>query len=261
MNTPTATTVHTIPAVRPATYTRTAGAAATETRCSTCPLKGKCVTAGMSDAEVLRMDELKFARRRIKEGEALYGAGQEFGFVYAVRSGTFKSVLTAPDGREQVSGFSMAGDLLGVDGLASGSHATTVVAIEDAEVCAIPYAQLARLGADNPRMYLSLSRLMSSEIVREHRLMVILGSMAAEERLAAFLVDISDRMKARGYSASEFHLRMWRVDIGSYLGMKIETVSRTFSSFQRQRILKVDKKHVQLLDIEALRSLAGHTVH
>lgn len=241
-----------------ATYARTAHEASrAETRCSTCPIKDKCLPAGASERDLGRLDSLKFARRRIKEGEVLFHSGQPFAFVYAVRSGTLKATLATSDGREQVGGFAMAGELLGLDGMASGTHSTTVTALEDAEVCAIPYAQLLQLGADSPRMHLTLTRLMSIEIVRERRLMLLLGSMNAEERLAAFLADMSGRMKARGYSASEFHLRMSRADIGSYLGMTLETVSRAFSSFQRQRLLEVDKKHVRILDLEAVRAMSG----
>lgn len=249
-----------VSAARSVTYARTAPLAGDEPRCSACPLKDKCLPAGLAEPDVARLDGLKFARRRIKEGEVLFHAGQPFAFLYAVRSGTLRTTLATSDGREQVSGFAMAGELLGLDGLAAGAHSTTAVALEDADVCAIPYAQLAQLGAESARMYLTLSRLMSGEIVRERRLMVLLGSLNAEERLAAFLVDISKRMKARGYSASEFHLRMSRADIGSYLGMTLETVSRAFSSFQRQRLLEVDKKHVRIVDRDALFAISGEAV-
>jgi CRP/FNR family transcriptional regulator len=193
-----------------------------------------------------------FARRKVKMGHTLYREGDKFQFIYAVRSGTFKSSLTLKDGREQVSGFSMAGELMGLDGLAHGQHASAATALEDAEICAIPYAHLMDLAAINPSLQHIVSRLMSREIVREHSLMMLLGSMNAEERLAAFLLNVSQRMKARGYSASEFHLRMSRAEIGSYLGMKLETVSRTFSAFQAQRLLEVDKKHIRILDLDGL---------
>jgi CRP/FNR family transcriptional regulator, anaerobic regulatory protein len=223
------------------------------TQCSTCHLKELCLPCGLTGGDVQRLDDLKFARRRVKEGEELYHEGDRFQFIYAVRSGTFKSVLNLRDGREQVTGFQMAGELLGLDGLASGKHASSAVALEDSEICAIPYAHLSEVTQISPDLHLAMSRLMSREIVREHGLMMLLGSMNAEQRLAAFLLNLSQRMKARGYSSSEFHLRMMRVDIGSYLGMKLETVSRTFTSFQKQGILEVDKKHVRIIDIGALQ--------
>jgi len=232
-----------------------------KTQCSTCHLKDLCLPCGLTGGDVARLDRLMFARRRIGEGQALYHEGDRFQFLYAVRSGTFKSTLNLKDGREQVTGFQMAGELLGLDGLASGKHASSAVALEDAEICAIPYAHLSELASTSADLQLVISRLMSREIVREHSLMMLLGSMNAEERLAAFLLNISQRMKARGYSPSEFHLRMSRAEIGSYLGMKLETVSRTFSSFQQQGLLEVDKKHVRITNVEGLTRAIEACVH
>jgi CRP/FNR family transcriptional regulator len=245
----------------PAVYARTLGGVQPETRCSACPLKDQCLPAGLSHADAQRLDGLQFARRKVKEGEILYTAGQDFTFVYAVRSGTIKSVLLTNDGREQVSGFALSGDVLGLDGVATGRHASTAIALEDTEVCTIPYSQLAHLAAGHPAMYLSLTRLLGGEIVRDHQLALLLGSLTAEERVCAFLVNVSDRMKARGWSAAEFHLRMSRADIGSFLGLTIETISRTFSSLKRQRLIDVDKKHVRILDIDAVRAMSAQTLH
>jgi len=224
-----------------------------KTLCSTCHLKDFCLPCGLSANDVGRLDALGFARRRIPHGQALYREGEKFLFIYAVHRGTFKSHATLKDGHEQVTAFRMTGELLGLDGLASGKHASGATALEDAEVCAIPYAHLGELATGSPAMQSMISRLMSREIVREHGLMMLLGSMNAEQRLAAFLLNLSQRMKARGYSASEFHLRMSRAEIGSYLGMKVETVSRTFSAFAQQRLLEVDKKHVRITDLDALQ--------
>jgi len=203
--------------------------------------------------DVLRLDGLVFARRRVKEGQALFHEGSAFHSLYAVHSGTFKSTVTLRDGREQVSGFHMSGEVMGLDGLAQGTHASSATALEDAEICAIPYAQLTELAARKPLLQNAVCRLMSREIVKEHGLMMLLGRMNAEERVAAFLLNVSQRMKARGYSASEFHLRMSRAEIGSYLGLTLETVSRTFSAFQNQRLLRIDRKHVRILDLQALQ--------
>jgi len=221
-------------------------------QCSTCHLRDLCLPCGLAGNEVQRLDGLMFSRRRVAEGQPLYHEGDSFDHLYAVRSGTFKSLVTSRDGREQVTGFHMTGELMGLDGLAEGKHASGATALEDAEICAIPYAGLTRLASGSLPLQQVISRLMSREIVREHTLMMLLGSMNAEERLAAFLLNISQRMKARGYSANEFHLRMSRAEIGSYLGMKLETVSRTFSNFQQRSLLKVDKKHVRILDLETL---------
>jgi CRP/FNR family transcriptional regulator len=231
------------------------------TLCSSCHLKDLCLPCGLAGHEVERLDGLKFARRKVAMGKSLYHEGEKFQFVYAVRSGTFKSSLTLADGREQVSGFHINGELMGLDGLASGKHASTAAALEDTEVCAIPYAHLSELAAESANLQMVMARLMSREIVREHSLMVLLGSMNAEERLAAFLLNLSQRMKARGYSPKEFHLRMSRAEIGSYLGMKLETVSRTFSAFQSQRLLEVDKKHIRITDLDGLTRAFEARVH
>ncbi|MFC5499384.1 fumarate/nitrate reduction transcriptional regulator Fnr [Caenimonas terrae] len=219
--------------------------------CTTCHLRDLCLPCGMNEIDTGRLDALMFARRRIKAGQILYHEGDRFAFLYAVRSGTFKSNLTLPDGREQVTGFHIAGELMGLDGVAQGNHASTATALEDTEICAIPYAQLCELAQGSAGMQQLVTRLMSRELVREHSLMLLLGSMNSEERLAAFLLNLSRRYKARGYSASEFHLRMSRAEIGSYLGLTLETVSRTFSSFQQQGLLEVDKRHIRILDLVA----------
>ena len=220
--------------------------------CSSCHLRELCLPCGMEVDDVERLDKLMFTRRRLTAGQSLYREGDRFQSIYAVRSGTFKSRLELADGREQVSGFHLGGELMGLDGVAQGKHASSATALEDAEVCAIPYSHLCELSATHPGMQHIVNRLMSREIVREHSLMLLLGSMNAEERLAAFLLNMSQRLKARGYSASEFHLRMSRAEIGSYLGLKLETVSRTFSAFQQQGLLEVDKRHIRILDLEAL---------
>jgi CRP/FNR family transcriptional regulator len=243
------------------TTTRATSVAPLKTFCSTCHLKDLCLPCGLSGPDVQRLDGLMFGRRKIAMGETLYREGDKFQYVYAVRAGTFKSALTLIDGREQVSGFQIAGELLGLDGVAAGKHASTAIALEDSEVCAIPYTHLNDLAQQSPNLQMLMARLMSREIVREHSLMMLLGSMNADERLAAFLLNMSQRMKARGYSANEFHLRMSRAEIGSYLGMKLETVSRTFSAFQQQRLLEVDKKHIRILDLEGLQREFETQVH
>lgn len=232
-----------------------------KTLCSSCHLRDLCLPCGLEGSDVERLDGLHFGRRKINAGQTLYQQSDSFRFIYAVRIGTFKSSLTLADGREQVSGFHMAGELMGLDGVANRVHASSATALEDAEICAIPYAHLTDLVAGSTGLQHVISRLMSREIVREHSLMMLLGSMNAEERLAAFLLNLSQRFKARGYSASEFHLRMSRAEIGSYLGMKLETVSRTFSAFQQQRLLEVDKRHIRIVDPEGLTRAFETRVH
>lgn len=229
--------------------------------CSSCHLRELCVPCGVSSNDVQRLDEMKFGRRRVKMGQVLYRESDRFQFIYAVRSGTFRSNLMLSDGREQVNGFYMAGEVMGLDGVANGNHASSATALEDAEVCVIPYAHLTDLAMGHSGLHQVVGRLMGREILREHGLMRLLGSMNAEERLAAFLLNLSQRLKVRGYSAGEFHLRMSRAEIGSYLGMTLETVSRTFSAFQQLRLLEVDKRHIRLLDVEGLRRAFEIRVH
>jgi len=224
-------------------------------RCSGCQLHDLWFPGVSTATEPCHLVGMGFSRRRLREGQALYREGDVFKFIYAVRSGTFKSTLMLLDGREQVTGFQMAGELLGLDGVASGGQASSAVALEDAEVCSIPYARLVEIASSNVEMQLVLARLMSAEIVREHKLMAMLGTMSADERVASFLLDISRRLQARGYSPQEFHLRMTRADIGSYLGVKLETVSRSLSAFAAQGLLVVDKKHLRIVDFDGLQRM------
>lgn len=220
--------------------------------CADCHLGRLCFSCGLAVNDVQRLDEFKLGRRKVKAGQTLYREGDRFQFFYTVRSGTFKTNLMLADGREQVSGFCMTGEVMGLDGVAYGMHASSATALEDAEVCAISYAHFNELAAGNTGLQQVVARLMSHEILREHSLMKLLGSMNAEERLATFLLNMSHRLKVRGYSASEFHLRMSRAEIGSYLGITLETVSRTFSAFQQLRLLEVDKRHIRLVDMDGL---------
>ena len=238
-----------------------AAVAAAQTQCSACHLRDLCLPYGMTGLDLERLDGMKFTRRKVRAAQMLYREGDRFQYIYAVRSGTLKSSLMLSDGREQVSGFHIAGELVGLDGVAQGQHASATMALEDSEVCAISYAALSDVAVGTSGMQHIISRLMSREILREHSLMMLLGSMNAEERLAAFLLNLSQRYAARGYSEREFHLRMSRAEIGSYLGMKLETVSRTFSAFQSQGLLEVDKRHIRIVDLASLKRRFEVRVH
>ena len=226
--------------------------------CSQCNLRELCLPYGLSDDELERIDTLIGARRRLRRSQHLYRAGEEFEAIYAIRSGFFKTDVLLEDGREQVTGFQMAGEMLGMDGISTDSHSCNAVALEDSEVCVIPYAQLEKVSREIETLQHNFHKVMSREIVRDQGLMMLLGSMRAEERLAAFLVNLSQRFTARGYSPSEFHLRMTREEIGSYLGLKLETVSRSFSKFQDDGLISVQQKHVRILDISGLKKILHH---
>jgi len=223
--------------------------------CSSCSLRELCLPAGLDTGEMEQMDRLVTRRRRLKRGADLYRAGEALAALYAIRSGFMKSCVLHDDGREQVAGFHMAGDLLGLDAIGGGSHTCDTVALEDTEVCEIPFASLEQLSRELPSLQHQLHRIMSREIVRDYGVMLLLGSMSAEERLAAFLLNLSQRFAARGYSPSEFRLRMTREEMGSYLGLKLETVSRTLSAFQERGLLGVRQKQVRILDAPGLKAV------
>jgi CRP/FNR family transcriptional regulator len=178
----------------------------------------------------------------------LFRAGDAFQSLYAVRTGFFKTCVSSEDGRDQVTGFQMAGELLGLDGIGTDKHTCDAVALEDSQVCVIPYHQLEDLSREFSDLQRQFHKIMSREIVRDHGVMLLLGSMRAEERLAAFLLNLTQRLRTRGFSASSLVLRMTREEIGSYLGLKLETVSRTFSKFQDDGILEVKQRQIRVLD-------------
>jgi CRP/FNR family transcriptional regulator len=221
-----------------------------QTHCSTCNLREVCVPCGLNGNEVAELGDLVYLRKRVKRGDSLIRVGGGFESILAIRSGFFKSSVVLEDGRDQVTGFHMAGEVVGLDGIANGTHTADVIALEDSEVCVIPYARL-----EQPQMQRQLHRIMSRELVRDQGVMMLLGTMRAEQRLAAFLLNLSQRFKARGFSSAEFHLRMTREEIGSYLGLTLETVSRAFSHFQSDGIISVQQKHVRILSPERLRAV------
>ena len=225
--------------------------------CSSCNLRELCLPMGLSAEEMGQLDTLISSRKRVKRGEALFSVGDRFTSLYAVRSGFFKTCVTTADGRDQVTGFQMAGEIIGLDGIVSDHHACDAVALEDAEVCVMPFNQVEELSRQFTPLQHHVHRIMSREIVRDHSVMLLLGSMRAEERLAAFLLNLVQRLQARGFSPSEFNLRMTREEIGSYLGMTLETVSRTFSKFVDDGIIDVKQRYVHIKDTEALRRIVN----
>ena len=222
------------------------------THCSTCAMHAFCLPEELTPAQTRRIESMICASRTVKNGEALFRAGDPFQSLYAVRAGSFKTVVMHRDGREQVTGFNLAGDVLGLDGIGSGAHCCDALAIEDSHVCIIPFQQLEAMCRDVQPLQQHVHRLMGSEIVREATLMMLLGTMSADQRVATFLLNLSGKLKARGYSPAEFHLRMTREEIGSYLGMKLETVSRMLSKFQKDGLLDTHGKQIRILDMEGL---------
>jgi CRP/FNR family transcriptional regulator len=194
-----------------------------------------------------------FSVRRVKAGETLYRAGDKFDAIYAVRSGFFKTVSVEPGGAEVVLAFPMGGDLVGLDGLDSGRYPADVVALDTSHVAVLSFARLVQLGREHPPIERLLYTLFSRELVRDHGMIWLLGTLGAEARVAAFLLDLSERFGRLGYSRASFALRMTRQELGSYLGIKLETVSRTLSAFAAAGLIEVDRRLVALRDPAGLR--------
>lgn len=224
----------------------------TASRCSSCALRAVCMPRDLTTEDFARVDAMICTTRHIKRGDALYRAGDEFHSIYAVRTGSFKTVMVHRDGDEQVTGFQIVGESLGLDGIHAGRHNGDAIALEDSTVCIIPFGQLEQLCSDMRTMQHHVHQMMSGEIVRESGLMLLLGTMTAEQRVAAFLLNLSTRFKTRGYSSAEFVLRMTRDEIGRYLGMKLETVSRMLSKFQRKGVIATQGKQIRIVDHDSL---------
>lgn len=212
---------------------------------------------GLSTEELERIDDLVAQRKKILRGEALFRNGEPFSNLYAIRTGFFKTCIGAEDGRDQVTGFQMAGEIIGLDGIVHEHHTCDAIALEDAEVCVMPFSRIEELSREVLALQRHVHKIMSREIVRENGVLMLLGSMRAEERLATFLLNLVQRLHARGFSQSELVLRMTREEIGSFLGLKLETVSRTFSKFSEEKIIEVRQRHVRILDTDGLRCIVN----
>jgi CRP/FNR family transcriptional regulator len=227
--------------------------------CAACSMHQLCLPMGLEDADIERLDSIIGQRRRLARDEALYKAGDPFRNLYAVRFGHFKTYQVNAAGEAQITGFQMAGELLGMDAISGDRHHCDAVALEDSEVCEIPFANLEELFGQVPALLRHFHRIMSREITREQNAMLLLGNMRAEQRFAVFLVNKSARYAARGYSPTQFTLRMSREDIGNYLGLTIESISRLLSRFKKLGLVQVDRREVTLLDLARLKAMAAGT--
>jgi CRP/FNR family transcriptional regulator, anaerobic regulatory protein len=225
--------------------------------CATCSMRALCLPVGLTETDVAQLDAVLGNRLRLKKGDALFRHGAAFTALYAVKLGSLKTTVLSDDGREQVAGYHMPGDMLGLDGVGDDRHGCEAIALEDSELCVIPFGRVEELARHVPALQHNLHKVLSREIERDHGVMLLLGSMRAEERLAAFLLNLSERYKCRGYSSTEFVLRMTREEIGSYLGLKLETVSRLFSKFQEEGLVQVSGRSVKLNDLAMLKQLVG----
>ena len=225
--------------------------------CCHCMWREHCLPAGLDAVEIEHFDRIVYQRRSLRRGEHLYRPGMAFHFLFAVYGGFLKSYVGHASGNGHVTGFHMVGEILGADGIDEEQHTSSVVALEDSYVCAIPFDGFLAVAREIPILQRNFLRTMSREIVRDHQNMALLGSSRAEERVAAFLHDVSQRLHQRGYSGREFILRMTREEIGGHLGLQLETVSRALSSLRQEGIVAVHKKLIKIIGAEGLRAIAG----
>jgi CRP/FNR family transcriptional regulator, anaerobic regulatory protein len=228
--------------------------------CGSCSLAELCLPHGMNGKELDELDKIVVRHQPYQPGEHLFRAGDNSRSMFAVRSGALKSYCTTEDGEEQVIGFTLPGELLGLDGMEDGNYASNALVLETSSICELPFNRLEELCQTLPGLHRQMMRVVGKEITADQRMLLLLGKRSAEERLATFLLSLSKRYRARGLSATEFNLPMSRQDIGNYLGLAIETVSRLFAHFQDLGVLKVNRRQIVLTDLERLtRMVEGCT--
>jgi CRP/FNR family transcriptional regulator len=225
--------------------------------CKHCSLHDLCLPMGVADTDLDALESMLKPRRPVQRNEHLYRAGDHLTSIYAVRSGSVKTYSLTNDGREQITGFHLPGELIGLDAINDNTHPCSARALETASVCEMPFDQLETLAMRIPGLQHQLFRIMSRELKSDEQFMTLLGKKNADERLASFLVGLSNRFKERGYSPTEFNLSMSRNDIANYLGLAVETVSRLFSRLQADGIMTVDRKFIHITDLSRLNQLAG----
>jgi CRP/FNR family transcriptional regulator len=227
--------------------------------CASCSLHKLCLPTGLDEKDMGKLDKIIGRRRKVMRDARLYRQDDPFTKLYAVRVGHFKTFQVNPSGDQQITGFQMPGELLGMDAIGSNRHHCDAVALEDSEVCEIPFARLEKLLVEIPGLLRHFHRLMSQEIAREQNAMLLLGGMRAEQRLASFLVNIGARYAMRGYSPANFQLRMMREEIGNFLGLTIESISRMLGRFKKSGLLRVSNREIEVLDMPRLKALAAGT--
>ena len=226
-------------------------------RCGHCKVREHCLPSWMPDSEEGRIATLIDTERKVRRGDYLYRSGDSVQDIFAVMSGYFKVSVMSEDGREQITGFYMAGEFIGYDGIGVGIRFCNAIALEDSVVCPISIDNLNTQSIRVSSLRRFVTETSGQQLARAHRMALLLGKLSAEERLAALLLDLSQRLQARGYSSTEFHLRMTREEIGSHLGLTFETVSRIFSQFQERGLIRVQKRYIQICDLVRLKMILG----
>lgn len=225
--------------------------------CSLCNLRELCFPRGMDKEELTDLDAVVDQPKPIHKSDFLFRDGDKMAAIYAVRSGCVKTMVESANGDEQIVGFHFPGELLGLDGFASDLHTCNAQALETSSVCEFSLDQLESLCHELPGLQKQMRRIMGKEVNNDHHLLLLLGKMTAEERLASFLLSMSTRMGERHWREDKFNLSMPRQDIANYLGMAVETVSRLFAVFQNEKIIEVDRRSIVILDVQRLRTIVG----
>ncbi len=226
-------------------------------KCQNCSISELCLPFSLNDHELQTLDDIIDRKRPIHKGDKIFHDGQELHALFAIRSGTFKTYTVNEQGEEQITGFHLAGDLLGFDAIANSSHPSFAQALETSMVCEIPYNSLDSLSNTMPKLKKQVLRLMSREIRTDQEMLTLLNRKNAEQRVATFIVSLSDRYQARGLSSKEFRLTMTRSDIGNYIGLTVETISRLLNRFHKNLIINVDGKLISILEMDKLIEIAA----
>ena len=227
--------------------------------CKNCALSTLCLPMGLEPEDVERLDNIVKRTRPLHRGDFLFRTGDRFRSLYVVKTGSLKTFAPSPEGGEQVLGFHLPGEIIGLDAIDKSAHACSAKVLETSAICEVPFSRLEDLTATIPSLQHQMYRLLSKEIAHDTEMLLLLGKKNAEERLGAFLLGMSCRLAKRGLSATDFYVSMSRHEIGNYLGLAVETVSRLFTRFQDEGLVKVDRKHIQLLDIPGLEALVDGT--
>lgn len=225
--------------------------------CHDCSMSALCIPVALNSNELDQLDEIIERKKPIQKGELIFKSGDELKSLFAIRSGTVKSYTITEQGEEQITGFHLAGDVVGFDGISADSHQSFAQALETSMVCEIPFATLDALSATMPKLRQQIMRLMSSEIMNDQDMILLLSKKSAEERLAAFISNLATRFGSRGFSPKEFRLTMTRTDIGNYLGLTVETISRILGRFQKSEFIGVNGKYITIKNFDELKALAG----
>ncbi|NNC98199.1 MAG: fumarate/nitrate reduction transcriptional regulator Fnr [Gammaproteobacteria bacterium] len=223
--------------------------------CNNCPIQEICIAAAMPDSEVYKFNEIVEHPKALQKSETLFYAGESLTYLYAIRKGSVKTFNISQDGEEQITGFHRAGELIGIDALARKRHNSFAKVLEETEVCAIPYDKLDALASKVPELHTQMMNILSEEIAKQYELMLTLNQRAADQRLASFLLNMYKRGNDSG--SESISLNMTRGEIGNYLGLALETVSRLFSKFKQQNLIELDRREVKVINFPKLQQVAG----